>query len=93
MIQHSSNFQNRSNRCLVAIQESFCSRLKESLPTDKHELVDSMFEAMNLYAQSVESLEANLVVLKDNIYKKSGEITDLHTRINTLEHLLELRGV
>ncbi len=90
MIQHSSNFRDRSNRCIVALHEGFRDRLKESLPLHKHGLVDSMFESLNLYAQEVESLEANLVVLKDNIYKKSGEITDLHTRINTLDHLLEL---
>jgi hypothetical protein len=56
MIQHSSNFRDRSNRCIVALQEGFRDRLKESLPQDKHGLVDSMFESLNLYAQEVESL-------------------------------------
>jgi len=60
MIQHSSNFQDRSNRCIVSLQEGFCSRLKESLPADKHGLVDSLFEAMNLYAQEVESLQKQI---------------------------------
>ena len=60
MIQHSSNFRDRTNRCIVSLQEGFRDRLKESLPPHKHGLVDSMFESLNLYAQEVESLQMQI---------------------------------
>lgn len=60
MIQHSSNFRDRTNRCIVSLQEGFRDRLKESLPLHLHGLVDSMFESLNLYAQEVESLQMQI---------------------------------
>ena len=60
MIRHSSNFQDRTNRCIIALQEGFRERLKESLPANKHWLVDAMFESLNLYAQEVESLQRQI---------------------------------
>ena len=60
MIQHSSNFRDRINRCTIALQEGFRERLKASLPLHKHVLVDSMYESLNLYAQEVESLQMQI---------------------------------
>jgi len=60
MIQHSSNFRDRTNRCIIALQEGFRERLKASLPLHKHGLVDSMYESLNLYAQEVESLQMQI---------------------------------
>jgi len=61
-------------------------------------------KAVEILCKYVDDLENSVIVLENQygvqsaknqqleqaLYKKCGEITDLHTRINTLEHLLEL---
>jgi hypothetical protein len=66
-IRHSSNFKDRTVRSIIGCQEIFYSRLKESLPESKHELLECMFNTMNYFAQDLEdSLEQNKNLKKDN---------------------------
>ena len=65
----------KNQRCLV-------SQLDESVRS----LSDSVYVLENQYTVQSDKNQK----LEQALYKKCGEITDLHTRINTLEHLLEL---
>ena len=55
---------------------------------------ETMESVANLIAEKIEKivfpLESENQKLRDLLYRKNGEITDLHTRINSLEHLLDL---
>jgi hypothetical protein len=65
-IRHSSNFKDRTVRGIIGCQEIFYSRLKESLPEDKHGLLECMFQTMNYFAQDLEDcMEQNENLRKD----------------------------
>jgi hypothetical protein len=53
-IKNSSDFNDRMIGGIIGCQEIFYARLKESLPADKQPMLDSMFEAMNFFAQDCE---------------------------------------
>ena len=66
-IRHSSNFKDRTVRSIIGCQEIFYSRLKESLPESKHELLECMFNTMNSFAQEVEDCKEQIKNLNKDI--------------------------
>ena len=66
-IRHSSNFKDRTVRSIIGCQEIFYSRLKESLPESRHELLECMFNTMNSFAQEVEDCKEQIKNLNKDI--------------------------
>ena len=53
-IKRSCDFSDGTIRNIMGCQELFYARIKESLPADKHSLLDNMFSALNMFAQDSE---------------------------------------
>ena len=51
---HSSSFNDRIMKSIISANEIAYFRVKESLPVDKHEFLDAMFETLVEFAKVVD---------------------------------------
>lgn len=70
---------------IINLSRKLCDVIDE-----RDEAITNKKNMMSAFVDMVDTYCADIKQLKDLLYKKNGEITDLHTRINSLEHLLDL---